>query len=148
MNRALHAPDVEPLDIARLAALDAANHDRVRFVAHPALGLVRAAYPVDAIWRAVLAEDDAALAAADLAAGPVWLMVQRLASGVDVTRIDERAWRFAAALCAGEPLGAALSAAAGTDAAALLAEHLVAGRFIGFSLAEAAAHLRAQERVS
>lgn len=148
VNRALHAPDVEPLDVAQLTGLRQTDHDRVRFVTHPSVSLLRVDHPVDAIWRAVLAQDDAALAAIDLAAGPVWLMVQRLAAGVDVTCIDERAWRFAAELCAGQPLGAALDAAVGIDAPALLAEHISAGRFIGFSLADAVAHLPADQSLS
>ncbi len=145
VNRALHAPDVGPLDVTQLTSIEPTDHDRVRFVTHPSVSLLRAAYPVDAIWRAVLAQDDTALAAIDLAVGPVWLMVQRLVTGVDVTRVDEGAWRFAAELCAGQPLGAALDAAVGIDAPALLAEHISTGRFIGFSRADAVAPRAAQE---
>ena len=148
VNRALHAPDVEALDVARLAGLDETDHDHVRFAAHPSVSLLRVDYPVDVIWRAVLAQDDTALAEINLASGPVWLMVQRLATGVDVTRIDERAWRFAAELFAGLPLGVALDAADGLDAPALLAEHFAAGRFIAFSFADAVADLPAQESLS
>src|SRR5439155_20054249 len=82
VNRALHAPDAEPLDVTRLAALEQNDHDRVRFVPHPSVSLVSANYPVDAIWRAVLAQDDSALAAIDLAAGGCLLLVERLATGV------------------------------------------------------------------
>ena len=145
VNRALHAPDVEPLDVTRLAALVEADHERVCFIAHPSVSLVRADYPVDAVWRAVLAQDDEALAAIELAAGPVWLMVQRRPTGIDVTRIDERAWRFAAQLCVGEPLGAALDAVADADAPAQLAGHIAAGRFIEFRLADTLADVPAQE---
>src|SRR5262249_19748932 len=70
VNRALHAPDVQPLDPMQLAALAQNDHDRVRFVSHPSVSLVHADHPVDAIWRAVLAQDDTALAAIDLAGGP------------------------------------------------------------------------------
>ncbi len=148
VNRALHAPDVESLDVARLAGLEETDHDHVRFAAHPSISLLRAEYPIDVIWRAVLAQDDAALAEIELAARPVWLMVQRLADGVDVTRIDERAWRFAAELFAGQPLGVALDAADGLDAPAVLAEHFATGRFIAFSFADAVADLPAQESLS
>ena len=136
--------------MTRLAALEQNDHDRVRFVPHPSVSLVSADYPVDAIWRAVLAQDDTALAAIDLAAGPVWLLVQRLASDVEVTRVDERAWRFAAELFAGRPLGAGLSGAVNLDAPSLLAEHIAAGRFIAFSLDDVAAHVAApaQEALS
>src|SRR5689334_10345462 len=105
VTRALHAPDRDPLDVALLAAIDEPDHDRVRFVPHPCVSLVSSVYPVDTIWRAVLAQDDAALAKIDLTAGPVWLIVQRLASGINVTRADQRSWRFAADLLAGRALG-------------------------------------------
>jgi hypothetical protein len=136
VNRALHAPDVQPLDPMQLAALAPSDHDRVRFVAHPSVSLVRTGYPADTIWRAVLARDDAALAAIDLYSGPVWLLVERLPTGVEVSRTDEASSRFATTLLAGQPLGAALDAATGVDAPTLLAQHIAAGRFIGFDLAD------------
>jgi hypothetical protein len=147
VNRALHAPDVKPLEVAQLAHVDPAHHDRVRFVAHPAVSVLRVDYPVDAIWRAVLEQDDAALSAIDLAAGPVWLLVERTTGRVEVTRLDEHAWRFAAELFAGQLLGAALDTADGVDAPALLAEHIAAGRFIAFNL-DAAVHTQVQAQGS
>jgi hypothetical protein len=126
---------VEPLEPMRLTALAPEDQGRVCFMPHPAVGLVRADYPVDVIWRGVLDGDDAALAALDLDAGPVHLLVQRLAGGVEVLRLDASAWRFAAALCHGRPLQGTLDAAVDIDPAALLAEHLIARRFIGFTLA-------------
>src|SRR5262249_7867346 len=87
VTRALHAPDIAPLDPARLAEIPSSDHDRVRFVPHPSVSLIESAYPVDAIWRAVLAQDDAALAAIDLATGTVRGLVERVARGVEVTRI-------------------------------------------------------------
>ena len=139
VNRALHAPDVEPLEVALLSALSPADHERVCFVAHPSVGVLELAYPADVIWRAVLAQDDAALAAIDLASGPVWLIVERAASGIDVTRVGGQAWRFTADLLAGQPLGIALEAAEDIDAPSLLADHLKAGRFSAFNLAHPAA---------
>ena len=136
VNRALHAPDMEPLDLARLGAVAAADRDRIVFLPHPSVALVEADHPVDAIWRAVLVQDDNAMAAIDLEAGPVRLLVERRATGVEVTRLEEPAWRFAAALCASQPLWIAIAAAPEVDAATLLAEHLAAGRFIGFELVD------------
>ena len=69
VNRALHAPDVHPLD-ARLPAL-IRGHERLAFVAHPSLSLLRADYPADTIWRAVLDRTMTALRPSILAAGPV-----------------------------------------------------------------------------
>ncbi len=136
VNRALHAPDVTPLDAAALLGVAHDDHDRVRFVPHPSVGLVRASYPADTIWRAVLAQDDLALGAIDLADAPVWLLVQRLATGIDVKRLSEPAWRFTEALCERRSLNEAVDVASGIDVSTLLGEHLAAGRFIAFSLTE------------
>ena len=126
-----------PVDLSRLFAIDPADQGRIVFVPHPSVGLVRADCPADEIWRAVLAGDDAAMAAIDPGSGPVWLLVQRVETGVDVARISEREWRFAAQLCAGQQLQAALDEAADIDRSAALAGHLAAARFTGFRLEEA-----------
>lgn len=72
VGRALHAPDAERLGAAR-----------------PAASLVHADHPVDAIWRAVLERDDAALTGIDPASGPVRLLVHRAADGgIEVHRLS------------------------------------------------------------
>jgi len=133
VNRALHAPDMEPLDTQRLVALAEVERAHVRFAPHPSLSLVRADHPADLIWRAVLEKDDAALSAIYPSADPVWLLAERLPTGVEVRRMSESAWRFTSALCDGKALAAALDEAPDLDAPALLAEHLAVGRFIDFS---------------
>ena len=135
VNRAIHAADVAPLDLAKLSALSSEDQIRVCFVPHPSIALVRVDYPVDVIWRGVLSESDAALAAVDLDAGPVCLLVERRDTGVEVSRLDDAAWRFATTLCGGQPLAAVSAGAADARADALLAEHLAAGRFVDFRLA-------------
>lgn len=134
VNRALRAPDAQPLDVARLATTSEDELGRIRFTPHPSASLVRADHPVDAIWRAVLDQDDAALAAIDPASGPVRLLVHRATGGVEVDRLSESAWRVTAALFAGRPLYSALEEATCAEAQSLLAKHLSAGRFAGFSL--------------
>jgi hypothetical protein len=136
VNRALHAPDVAPFDAAALLGVAEGNHNGVRFVPHPSIGLVHVNYPADTIWRAVLARDDAALHAIDLADAPVWLLVQRFATDIDVKRLSEPAWRFTEALCEGRSLQAAVDLASDTDVSAVLAEHLAAGRFIGLRVGD------------
>lgn len=138
VNRALHAPDDDPLTVERLATVAPADHDRVCFVAHRSVSALRSEFPVDSIWRAVLQHDGDALAAIDPGSGPVCLLVQRLAGKVEVERLDEGAWRFAVALFDGRPLGTALESGVGADAPALLAQHLGAGRLVAFRLASAA----------
>ena len=79
VSRALHAPEAVAIDPARLGALSGGQSERLRLLAHPALGLVRTESPADAIWHAVLNGDEAALAAIDLADAPVHLLIGTLA---------------------------------------------------------------------
>jgi Putative DNA-binding domain len=144
VSRAIHAADVEPLDLTRLAALSPKDQARVCFVPHPSVALLCADYPADAIWRGVLNGDDAALAGIDPDAGPVRLLVERRAAGVEVSRLGEGQWCFTAALCDGWSVSEALAGGAGSSADSLLAEHLAAGRFVDFHLApDSAASLTA-----
>lgn len=98
------------------------------------MSLVAALQPVDEIWRAVLAQDDAALAAIDPASGPVWLLVHRGADGVEVTRLDAAAWQFSSQLFESRPLQALVDAQPRVDQSALLAGHIAAGRLCDFLL--------------
>ena len=139
VNNALHAPDSEALDVCRVAAIDDRLHERIRFVVDPSVSLLRADHPADVIWRAVLAGDDAALAAVALEDGPVRLMVQRVTNSVEIIRVDESTFRVTAALVAGHTLGVALASTGDSTAAAVLADHLAAGRFVGFELSPAPA---------
>jgi hypothetical protein len=133
VSRAIHAADRAPLVLSELAALAPREYGNVRFVPHSSIGLLRVSYPADTIWRAVLDGDPAALAALDLQSAPIQLLVQRLPTGVEVMRLDQAEWQFAAALCAGEPLQAALDTVPGLDATDQIARHLAAGRFVGFT---------------
>lgn len=133
---ALNAPDIDPVDLLCLAKIDAADQGRIAFLPHPAVRLVAADHPVDAVWRAVLAQDDAAMAAIDLGAGPVRLLVERVDDGVNVLPLGEPEWRFAAALFASHPVAAAIAGVPEVEPAAALAAHLMAGRFTGFALAD------------
>jgi hypothetical protein len=156
VTRAIHALDVEPLDLARLETLAPEDQVCVSFVPHPSIGVLRSDYPVDEIWRGVLTGDDAALAAIDLNSGPVCLLVERRATGVEVSRLDTAAWRFAHALCEGRPLVEVFAVCSREQGETeggheiWLAEHLAAGRFIDFRLAprDAAALTASSEAVS
>ncbi len=132
VNTVLHAPDATPVDLQRLAQADIAVDGEICFVPHPAVRLLHAAYPVDAIWRSVLMRDDRALERIDPAAGPAWLLVCRTPDGISVDRLDAWHGRFTAALLDGEPLHAALGAAPPADAHAWLATLLSSGCFTGF----------------
>jgi hypothetical protein len=135
VNIVLHAQDAQPLDVARLAPFNEAELAQLCFEPHPAAKLLRCEFPADAIWHAVLERDDSAMAAIDLADGPVWLLVHRTGRGIDVVRLSEGQWRFTAALFARRPLRAALEEAPCTDANALLAAHLIRGCFTDIAVA-------------
>jgi hypothetical protein len=137
VGRALHVLDAEPLEYSRLLDIDPSVQGCVCFTPHPSVSLVFSPYPVDAIWRAVLARDNAALAALDLSAGAVRLLVERRAGEIGVTRLDARRWNFAEALFAGQSLSTALTVADDPDAAAWLAAHLATGHFCHFALSDA-----------
>jgi len=133
VNCALHALDVKPLELNELAKIGSEEPGVVSFRPHPSVGLIRAEYPIDDIWRAVIAGDDQALATVDLAVGPVFLLVERRESDVEVIRLQEATWSFLNALCRGESLQSAMDSASGLDAAKVLAKHLAAGRFVAFA---------------
>jgi Putative DNA-binding domain len=134
--RARHATDARSLDPRRLERVAAADRGRIAFLPHPAVGFVAADHPVDAVCRAVLAQDEAAMAGIDLKSGPTWLLIERRESEVAVIPLPAAEWRFAQALCDSKPLAEALAEADGIDPALALAEHLAAGRFVGVTLVE------------
>lgn len=129
--RALHAPDARPLAPEALAGWTE-RADGLCFTAHPSVSLVRSAFPIHAIWHAVLARDDAQIASIDLSAGPVHLIVQRLDDDVEAVAIEASEWRFAEALLTGHRLGRLLELDE-IDAAPCLARHLAAGRIVAFT---------------
>jgi len=133
VSRALHAPRAAGLEVSRLAALEPQAMAEVRFVPQPAISLLRLDTPADAIWRAVLDQDDAAMAGLDLTDGPVHVLIERSQDGVEVRRLIRAAWRLMQRLCAGEPLHEVLASRgelAGDQINAWLADHLAHARFI------------------
>ncbi|WP_028206441.1 HvfC/BufC family peptide modification chaperone [Paraburkholderia nodosa] len=129
VNSVLHAPEVAPLDPARLAQLDEDALGSLRLSPHPATRLLRCDSPADTIWCAVLQQDDAALRAIELADDPVHLLVQRVDEGVDTLRLSAGEWRISKALFAGEAFGAALACAPEADGFGLIGAYLARGCF-------------------
>ena len=129
VNGALHAADAKPLDVEAFAAAASVPPDRLVLIMHPAIALLSLDYPADAIWRAVLADDDESLSRLDASASLLWLMVERTTHGVEVTRLEEGAWRFLSALREGQSFAKAVESYA--DLVPILATHIAAGRFIG-----------------
>ncbi|TAM18735.1 MAG: DUF2063 domain-containing protein [Pandoraea sp.] len=141
VNGVLHAPDTPALEVVRLASLDEGALGALRLYPHPAVRLAHCTLPADAIWRAVLEQDDLAMREIRLDDGPVNLLVQRTARGIDVVRLGEGEHRVAMALFAGEAIRDALSPVPPTDGYALLAMLLARGCFAEFTSApDAGAH--------
>jgi hypothetical protein len=133
VNLALHAEDAKALDASGFAAAAGGiAPERLVLAPHPSLSLLRLDYPADAIWRAVLNRDDAALGALELKTGPCFVLVWRNADGVQVRRVSESGFLFLSALCAGGTFGECFDAAPSPELPALLAESLAAGRFTDF----------------
>jgi hypothetical protein len=135
VTTALHAPDAERLDPARLAAIGAEDQGRLCVIPEPSITPLRLDCPADLIWSAVLSGDHAALGEIDPGSGPITLLIERRPGGVAVERLEREPWCFLAKLCAGKPLETAIPSGDDFDASAALAEHLAAGRFTGFRLA-------------
>lgn len=108
VNEILHAPDAKPLDLRHLGQLDGADTQALRFVPSIGVQVLQSAFPVDAVWHAVLVQNDSAFADINLTSDPVRLYVHRGGPGVAVDRINEWQYRFTAALLAGRPLHDAL----------------------------------------
>ena len=136
VNRALHAADVAPLDVAGLGAIEPRDQARICFAPHPSVQLLRLDYPADIIWRAVIDDDDDGLGKVDPGRGPRHVLVERRWTGVEVECLDEQAWSFLAQLCAGASIETALVDNSEFDSSAALAEHLAFGRLATFSLGQ------------
>lgn len=127
LNVAAHGRDTPTLAAAHLLSIEPNQHARLRFVPHPSVTLLALTYPADEIADAVLAGDDAAIAAIDLSGGMLHVIVYRGARGVEAQRLTTDAHRFLLRLHAGEPLGALLEDTR-VNVPALLADALDKGR--------------------
>lgn len=139
LNVAANAPDAAPLDPAALSALAPEDQDRIVLTAHPSAVLLRLDTPADHIADAVLARDDAAMAAIDPVAGPVSVLIHRGPAGVAAQRIDPVEFEFLTRLFAGTPLGTLMddSARAGCDLARVLSKLFSHEQIASFRLGDA-----------
>ena len=133
LSQAANAVDAVPLDPAALAEIAPENHAALRFEPHPSVRFLALTFPAARIADGVLSGDDAAMAAIDLASGPVRLVVHRGPPGVEAERLACAEYRFVKQLCAGERLAVLLETAV-PDAAAVLAKQLTKGRIMAFRI--------------
>lgn len=110
------------LDAGELAALPPDRLWTLRLAPHPALRIVRSAYPVHAIWRANLPDATGHVAALEpqfrlaLDQGAESVVIERPAAQVEVACVADAEAAWLEAIAQGEPLGAALEAALARDA--------------------------------
>lgn len=108
-HRAYYAPDIAPLDPARLSAVPPERLGEVRFGLHPAFALIESPYPLAEIWR-VHQPDYVGEGQVDLGAGGGVVRVTRVGLAVTVMALSaaESAFWAAADLCFFRMLEAAL----------------------------------------
>ena len=124
-----------PLNVAALGEVKPEDQGRITFAAHPSVGLLRLAYPADAIWRAVLASDDER---SEKSISNPGRSICSSSAGIPASRskrLDEQSWLFLSRLGAAQPIEAALDMAGDLDCSVALGEHLASGRFFHFELA-------------
>jgi len=109
----LNAADHTPLDLDRLAAVPAPDHERLRFELDPAARLVCSVYPVVRIWEAH--QDGHEPEPIDLGSGGEQALVHRRSSRVSVHRLTPAEYACLAALRSARPLGIALDEAIALD---------------------------------
>jgi hypothetical protein len=129
VQESLLAPEHPPLDLQKLAAVAAADHERLGFDLHPALRLFESHYPVHRIWE-VNVGSEAEPEMLDLNQGGDRLAMLRHRGQLEFHALSDGEWRLLRALERGTTFaGAADAAAAGGGAefdAALALQRFVA----------------------
>ncbi len=113
-HEAWHAGEHEPLDVAKLAEVDAAHYSALVFVLHPTVRLLRARYPVHKIWE-VNQPEYPHEPVVDLETGEACILVHRKGWEVQVLSLDAATFVFLDRLSRGDNLGIATEAAIGLD---------------------------------
>ncbi len=136
-HEAFHAADATKLDLASLARVEPANHERLRFQLQPACRLLISAYPVLRIWEANQ-PIHSVVEEIDLLDGPENLIVYRSGCEVLIARLSASEYALALGLQQGMALGAAMAHAVAVDpqadAAAALRSLATSGVLAGFEL--------------
>src|SRR5262245_40745949 len=112
MNAAFHAPDVEPLDPARLAVVPPRAVARLTFTLDPSVTLIESRWPIDEIWRA---NQGGAAGHVDLASGGVRMEIRRTDGIVTMRRLLPADHALRVALAAGATLARAAAAGLAID---------------------------------
>ena len=114
MQRALHAPDADPLPIEAMQGVAPELAASLTLTIDPSVTFLFSRYPIDRIWRANQA-DEAEPAVVDLGAGGAQLEIRRCGDDVVFCAVDPSVFAFRNALAGGADLAAATAEALAAD---------------------------------
>ena len=134
---AYHAPEADPLLLARLAEIDHGRLPQTRLHLHPSLRVVRSEYPIVTIWCMNI--EDQASGSVDLGAGSQNALVVRPEASVEISAVSHSGAVFVETLQRGATLAeagaAAIEANRDIDLTELFADLFSIGAVIGFGIA-------------
>ena len=107
LHESFHAEDVEPLVLARLAAVAPDDYGNLAFRVAPCARLIDTAWPILAIWEANQGDGDLPLDF-QLDGGGDWLLVRREGFEARIELLDHADFEFLSAGLAGETLAEAV----------------------------------------
>jgi len=132
-HRAFHAADAPAFDIARLGAVPANQHEKLRFTLHPSAQLLASEFPIVRIFE-INQEGYDGDVSVDLNEGGVRVLVIRRELTVTVEPLAAGEAEVLTTLAAQQTLGAAVQAALAAqpdfDLTATLADHLQRGTLV------------------
>ncbi|WP_460711591.1 HvfC/BufC N-terminal domain-containing protein [Lysobacter terrae] len=137
---AYHAPEADPLLLARLAEIDHGRLPQTRLHLHPSLRVVRSEYPIVTIWCMNI--EDQASGSVDLGAGGQNALVVRPEASVEIRTVSHSGAVFVETLQRGATLAeasaAAIEANRDIDLTELFADLFSIGALIGFGISSVA----------
>ena len=113
-QEALIEAERAPLDIARLADVEARDYLNLRFCLQPSSRLVESVFPILAIWQANVG-DEPGEDRIELTGGADRLLLIRIFQGVRIHRLTAGEFTFLTRLLARDAFGAAVEAASDAD---------------------------------
>lgn len=137
-HRVFNSPDIEPLDLSRLARLEEAQHATIVWRLAPEAGLLQSQFPVDRIWQANQPQQHD-VPVVSLEEGAVQLLVWRRGLTMRIERVSDTQRLFLHAVADALPFGELcveiMRAVPGVEPGALLVEAIEAGQIVSFDLA-------------
>lgn len=136
-HQAFHAAEHPPLALERLAAVPAERYMDLRFILHPAVGLVTSDYPILRIWEVNQPEHKGEETVHLDSGGGQWLVRRRTLS-VEIMSLEAGEGALLTAMDGRTPFGVACESALATveafDITACLQKHVLGHTVVDFEL--------------